>query len=133
MKAKALAAADVGLDSDSRASLNADFKALRDQITTVVSSASFNGTNLLDPSGSTVQALMSTQSAAGASPWAADSLTIANQDLSLGGANLSVGATDEIKTAADAATQVNKTETLIKAAHKNMGHIGHGYTRTYIK
>ncbi|OYX28951.1 MAG: flagellin [Caulobacterales bacterium 32-69-10] len=50
MKAKALAAADVSLDSVARAAMNDDFKALRDQIKKTVSSASFNGTNLLNTS-----------------------------------------------------------------------------------
>jgi flagellin len=48
MKAKALAAADASLDTASRNALNADFTALRDQITTIVQNAQFNGTNLVD-------------------------------------------------------------------------------------
>src|SRR3546814_10965025 len=84
---------------------------------------------MLDPSGSTVQALMSTQSAAGASPWAADSLTIANQDLSLGGANISVGATDEINTAAAAATAVQNIEDSITAVNNRLGDLGSGARR----
>src|SRR5215467_6216836 len=50
LKAKALAAADASLDTASRNALNADFTALRDQITTIVQNASFNGTNLVDGS-----------------------------------------------------------------------------------
>src|SRR3546814_10718018 len=72
---------------------------------------------------------MSTQSAAGASPWAADSLTIANQDLSLGGANISVGATDEINTAAAAATAVQNIEDSITAVNNRLGDLGSGARR----
>src|SRR5436853_404099 len=50
MKAKALAAADSSLDTASRAAYNQDFVAIRDQITTIVQNASFNGSNLVDGS-----------------------------------------------------------------------------------
>src|SRR6201995_3473054 len=50
MKAKALAAADTSLDTASRNALNADFTALRDQISTIVKNAGFNGFNLVDGS-----------------------------------------------------------------------------------
>lgn len=48
MKGIALAATDTSLDLAAITSLNEDFKALRDQINTVVSSAEFNGVNILD-------------------------------------------------------------------------------------
>jgi flagellin len=48
MKGIALAATDTSLDLAANTSLNEDFKALRDQINTVVSSAEFNGVNILD-------------------------------------------------------------------------------------
>jgi flagellin len=48
MQAKALEASDAGLDTKSRAALQLDFKALQNQIATVVKSSDFNGTNLLD-------------------------------------------------------------------------------------
>ena len=53
MKTKALSAADSSLDTASRQALNQDFTALRDQITTIVKNALFNGFNLVD--GSTTQ------------------------------------------------------------------------------
>jgi flagellin len=59
MKEKALAASDTSLDSASRNAYNQDFIALRDQIATVVSNASFNGLNMLDGSVSYVTALAS--------------------------------------------------------------------------
>src|SRR5262245_19709718 len=48
MKNKAVASADISLDTASRAALNADFIALREQINKIVENASFNGTNLVD-------------------------------------------------------------------------------------
>ncbi len=59
MKQKALAAADTSLDSSSRDAYNEDFKALRDQIATVVSNASFNGLNLLNNTVTQMTALAS--------------------------------------------------------------------------
>jgi flagellin len=54
-----LAASDGSLDTASRNALNADFTLLRDQITTIVQNASFNGTNLVDGSVANFQALAS--------------------------------------------------------------------------
>src|SRR5215472_5899923 len=45
MKQKALAASDQSLDTASRAALNADFTALRDQIKSIIQNAQFNGFN----------------------------------------------------------------------------------------
>ena len=51
MEQKALAASDTSLDTASRAALNTDFVALRNQITsTVRRTPSFNGVNLLNGS-----------------------------------------------------------------------------------
>lgn len=48
MREKAVAGADAGLDAASRAALQRDFNALRQQIATMVTNASFNGTNIID-------------------------------------------------------------------------------------
>src|ERR1700749_4663789 len=59
LKAKALAASDSSLDTASRQALNANFTALRDQITTIVKNAVFNGFNLGDGSTNQITALAS--------------------------------------------------------------------------
>ena len=59
MKPKALAASDASLDTASRQALNTDFTALRDQITTIVQNAVFNGFNLVDGSTNQITALAS--------------------------------------------------------------------------
>jgi flagellin len=59
LKTKALSASDTSLDTASRQALNQDFVALRDQITTIVKNASFNGTNLVDGSTTQITALAS--------------------------------------------------------------------------
>ena len=48
LKTKALAAADPSIDTASRQALNANFTALRDQISTIVKNAVFNNFNLVD-------------------------------------------------------------------------------------
>src|SRR5690242_13281880 len=59
MKQKAIAASDASMDTASRAALNEDFTALRDQISTIVSNAVFNGFDLIDGSTSQITALAS--------------------------------------------------------------------------
>jgi flagellin len=112
MKAKAYQAADTGVDQPARDQINKDFTALRDQITTVVNASSFNGTNLLKASGGAVSALQSLQDSDGATAgWQADSLSVANQGLDLGGSVITVASGGNISTAAAAATMVTTLET----------------------
>src|SRR5215467_5250358 len=94
LKGKALAAADASLDTASRNALNADFTALRDQITTIVQNASFNGTNLVDGSVANFQALASADGT--------KKITAAGQTLSLSGTVVTLKSTSTISTQAKA-------------------------------
>src|SRR5258708_34524065 len=98
LKGKALAGADASLDTASRNALNADFTALRDQITTIVQNASFNGTNLVDGSTANFQALASADGT--------KKITVAGATLSLNGAIVTVKTTSTISTAAKASTMI---------------------------
>ena len=98
LKAKALAASDTSLDTTSRASMNQDFKSLLAQITTVVNNASFNGVNMIDSGGTTVYAL--------ANDSGSNRITVAAQNLSLGGTILSVSAAASFATATAASAYV---------------------------
>jgi flagellin len=98
MKEKALAASDVTLDTTSRASLNEDFKALRDQIGKAVSNADFNGTNIIN-TGATAMAPLA--NAAGTSK-----LTVAPEIMALGGSIVTFGATATLGTAGSASTMI---------------------------
>lgn len=112
MKAKALQAADTGIDDASRKAINDDFKALRDSITTTVNSSEFNGTNLLKTGGGSVAALKSIQDGdTTSSTYDQDSLTVSNQGLDLGGSVITVADTDEIDTAAKAQAMVDTLTT----------------------
>ncbi|MET3824894.1 MULTISPECIES: flagellin [Sphingomonas] len=125
MKAKAYQAADTGIDQPARDQINKDFTALRDQITTVVNASSFNGTNLLKASGGAVSALQSLQDSDGATTgWQADTLSVANQGLDLGGTVVTVAASGNISTAAAAATMVDTlttTQTNLATSLSNLG------------
>ncbi len=59
IKAKVVQANQSGLDSASRSALEDDFIALRDQITTIVSTAEFNNVNLVQQSASALDVLSS--------------------------------------------------------------------------
>ena len=98
LKTKALAASDSSLDTASRQALNQDFVALRDQISTIVKNASFNGTNLVDGSTTQITALASADGTR--------RITTAAQKLSLSGTIVTVTQTASISTQSKASTLV---------------------------
>ena len=57
MKAKTVQANQAGLDTDSRTALNNDFTSLRDQLTTIVQAAEFNGKNLITSTATSLTVL----------------------------------------------------------------------------
>jgi flagellin len=103
MQEKALAASDTSLDANSRAALNNDFVALRNQITSTVANASFNGVNLLDGSVTQISSLANAQGTS--------VLTTQGENLSLGGTIVTLSSTATISTvtAAGAAIAVVQT------------------------
>ncbi|VAW05325.1 Flagellin protein FlaA [hydrothermal vent metagenome] len=80
LRAKATAAADPGIDADSRTALNDEFKNLIAQINTVVDNAAFNGVNAVNNGGSDIQALVAAPDGSGTA--ATYSITIAATDIS---------------------------------------------------
>ncbi len=118
MKQKALAASDTSLDATSLAALNTDFVSLRDQISKVVSNADFNGTNLIKNGASNYAALAN---AAGSS-----TLTVVAQDLSLGGGNVTIAATDTIGTVTLATAMIATVDTSISNVSAALAKLGTG-------
>jgi flagellin len=120
MKEKALAASDTTLDTNSRSALNDEFKSLRDQITTTITNAVFNGANMIKSGGTTIQAL--------ANDTGSSVITVAAQDLSLGGANMGAGlsATSSIGTVTTASNMIASVNTAIANVSSAMGHLGTG-------
>ena len=98
MKQKSLSASDTSLDTASRQAMNQDFVALRDQITTIVKNAIFNGFNLVDGSTAQITALASADGTR--------RITVSAQKLSLSGAVVTIKTTGTISTAAKASTMV---------------------------
>ena len=98
LKAKALAAADPSLDTASRQALNANFTALRDQISTIVKNAVFNNFNLVDGSTNQVQALASADGTR--------RITAQAQNMKLSGSIVTLKSTATISTQAKASTLV---------------------------
>jgi flagellin len=116
MKEKALAASDVSLDSSSRAALNEDFKALRDQIGTIVSNAEFNGTNLINDSVTSISALANADGT--------NSITISDENFSLGGGIVTLAATASFADAGDASTLVTTIETSLDNLNSSLAKLG---------
>ncbi|MBJ6122106.1 flagellin [Sphingomonas mollis] len=126
MKTLATQASDTGVDDASRTAYNKDFKALRDQITTIVNSSEFNGTNLLKTSGGTVSALQSLGSVSSGGTYTPDTLSVENQamDLATTGSTTAVGKDSEIDTAVKAKNMVGALDTLSKDIKVTLSDLG---------
>ena len=116
MKEKALAASDTSLDTTSREALNTDFAALRDQITKTMSNAKFNGINLIDGSLPGLEALANADGNS--------RLTVAGQNLSLGGTIVTLATTAAFATASSAGallTTIDDSINNVSAALAKLG------------
>jgi flagellin len=101
MSQKALAASDTSIDANSRSSLNNDFIALRNQISSTVSNSQFNGVSLLD--GSVAQ-ITSLANATGTSV-----LTTQAQNMTLGAGTYNAGSIIEVGASASIGTVTHAT------------------------
>ncbi|NVJ69639.1 MAG: flagellin [Alphaproteobacteria bacterium] len=120
MKEKAVAAADQGLDTTSRTALSEDFAALRDQITTIVSNAEFNGSNLIDGGTDAIVAITNSD--------ATQTLTVDHQDLTLGSTAIPITATQTISTQTSAAAAVTDLGNAITNLNSVLTKLGAGST-----
>ncbi|NOZ42650.1 MAG: flagellin [Alphaproteobacteria bacterium] len=118
MKEKAVAAADAGLDTTSRTALNEDFKALRNQVSIIVANAAFNGTNLINSGTDAVVAITN--------PNATQTITIAHQNLTLGGGNITITAAQQITTQTLAAAAVSNVSASLAAVSVVLTKFGAG-------
>jgi len=119
LKEKALSATDTSLTTAGRAALNEDFRAIRDQITSSVSNASFNGVNLLDGStGSAGYGALSNTTGS--------TIKVAGEDLSLGGTNVTVAATSSIATASAATAALALVNASIENVSASLARLGTG-------
>ncbi|NQV61670.1 MAG: flagellin [Alphaproteobacteria bacterium] len=112
MKAKVVQANQAGLDGASRTALHNDFVSLRDQISTIVATAAFNGINLVE------------QSAAGTSVLSTvDGSTISVSAQKLDATTLAIQAT-VLNTSAGAATALAAIDTAINSVSDKLAALG---------
>ncbi len=116
MKEKALAASDTSLDTTSRAAMETDFDSLRDQITSTIENASFNGVDLLDGTTTSLQALANADGTA--------HLTVTGQDMSLGGTIVTVGTTASFASASSASALLSSIDTSITNVSAALAQLG---------
>jgi len=126
MKQKALAASDASLDTASRAALNEDFTALRDQIASVVSNANFNGFNLIDGSATNGISVL-------ASSDGTKKITVGTQNMTLSGSIVTIAAAGNISTQAAASTMVGTVETSLTNVNSALAQLGSGAKKLSIQ
>ena len=120
LKTLALTASDTSLDATSLAATNTQFKSVLGQITQIVSNSDFNGVNMIKHLGTTINALATASGG---------TITVAAQDLSLGGGNLgAVSAASSIGTVAAATAMVTAVQTAITKTNSALGQLGTGAT-----
>ena len=125
MKQKALAAADSSLDTASRQALNANFVALRDQITTIVNNATFNGFNLVNGSTSKITALASADGTR--------RITTDAQNMKLSSTIMTVRGTNTISTQAKASTLVATIQTSLTNVNSALAKLSSGAAKFSIQ
>jgi len=118
MKGKALAAADSSLDTASRSALNADFTALRDQITTIVQNAKFNGSNMVDGSITSITALASADGV--------NKITVKAENMSLSGTVVTISTTGSVSTQAKASTMITTINNSIQNVDAALARLASG-------
>jgi flagellin len=125
MKSKALAASDASLDTASRSALNEDFAALRDQISSVVNNAEFNGYNLVDGSTTQITALASADGQR--------RLTVSAEKMSLSGSIVTLASTGTISTQTKASTMVSTIETSLTNVDAALARLSSGVKKFSIQ
>jgi flagellin len=123
MKEKALAAADAQLNSSSRAAMNADFTALRDQIRNATENTKFNGGSLISSTAADVTALADETGNA--------LITVAAQKLNLSGSNVTVTTTQQVNTVSAAKAALSAVNKSIENVSLALAKLGTGSKALY--
>jgi flagellin len=116
LKEKALAASDTSLDSTSRSALQNDFNSIRDQITKTLTNASFNGINLVDGSKTSISALANADGSS--------TLTVAAQNMSLGGSIVTLASDASFSTASSAGALLSTLDDSINQVSAALAKLG---------
>ena len=125
MREKAVAASDTSISTTSRNAYNEEFKALRDQITSIIANAAFDGANILG-GGANLTFLANTTGT--------QTITVPTLDLSLvTGAGTAVasppvdvylGTTDQLDTAANSATARDRIASSLEFINGQLARLG---------
>jgi flagellin len=116
LKQKVVAAQDPSLDATSRGALNADYTSILKQIQQVISSASFDGANILDGSVTGLRFIADAD--------ATTYITLATQNLSLGGSIITFAATSTIGTVTAATAVASQLDASIKNVNSALAVVG---------
>lgn len=125
LRQKALSAADASLDTASRQALNSDFTALRDQISTIVKNAVFNGFNLVDGSTTKITALASADGSR--------RITTQAQNMKLSGSIVTMTSTATISTQAKASTLVSTIQSSLTNVNSALAKLSAGAAKFSIQ
>lgn len=118
MKQEALAASDTSLNTASRQAINEQFTALRDQITSVVDNATFNGFNLVNGSTTQITALASADGTR--------HVTVSAQNMSLSGSIVTITSTSTVSTVAKASAMIATVEASLTNVDSALGKLSAG-------
>lgn len=121
MKAKIVQANQAGLDAASRTALHNDFNELRSQLTTIVATAEFNGTNLIK-SGASNLAVLSTVDGS--------TIVVSAQDLSTSGLSIA-GAS--LLTSANASSALSLIDSAITSVSSKLANLGSSANRIEVQ
>ena len=116
LKEKVVAAQDPSLDQNSRNALDADYKSILRQVTEVTQNASFNGADLLDGSTPSIRFIANADANA--------FITLSQQDMSLGGSIITLGATSSITTITLAQQALTDLTTSLANVNQALGNLG---------
>jgi len=125
LKTSALSASDSSLDTASRQALNANFTALRDQITTIVKNAVFNGFNLVNGSTNQITALASADGTR--------RVTTSAQNLSLSGSIVTLKSTATVSTQSKASSLVATIQTSLTNVNAALAKLSSGAAKFSIQ
>ena len=116
IKEKVVAAMDPSIDSASRTALDSDFKSILRQITQVVSNANFDGANMINGSVSQIKFIANAD--------ATGFITLSSQNLSLGGAIITIPGTASLGTITFATAVLAQVSASIANTNQALGNLG---------
>ncbi|WP_417477357.1 flagellin [Maricaulis sp.] len=117
MREKAMAAMDPSIDSYSRQAYDSDFKALLDQVRVIIENAEFDGANLLDGSVTNGVEFL-------ADADAARTVTLKSQDMSIGGAIVTIPATASLSTVTLATSVMATIQASLDNVNQSLADLG---------